>query len=77
MHNLLAISPKLPQFGTVNTQKSESISVRLESDIAEKLDKLAASACKSRAQYIRLHVAAANNWQIRYEIKLTETPGSA
>lgn len=52
--------------------KTESLSIRLESELMRKLESLAAAGGKTRAQYIReiLEVAAQNNWQIQYQISV-------
>jgi|688.fasta_scaffold1088056_1 predicted DNA-binding protein len=50
--------------------KSESLSIRLTSELMERLDAVVESQGKTRAQYIRelIEVAAANQWRIEYKL---------
>jgi hypothetical protein len=49
---------------------TENLSLRLESELVRRLDALAESQNKSRAQYLRevLEVAADNKWRVQYQI---------
>jgi predicted DNA-binding protein len=56
--------------------KTESLSIRLEAELLARLDAVAGSQGKSRAQYLRelIELAAANKWRIEYKLTMPEMP---